>query len=85
MVADLEQAMEEDSRMRHERALHTAEVRLWVEERELALLSGREPAGTRDDLEREILRLRELVDEERDWLQEHPVAPRPRPLLGQGI
>ena len=50
---------------RVERALHDAEVRLWVEQRELELLDEQAPAGAREDLEREIDRLRAAVERER--------------------
>lgn len=47
------------------RALHEAEVRLWVEERELELLDEHASPAIRHDLEAEVARLRAVVDKKR--------------------
>lgn len=61
--------MSENQTERFERALHDAEVRLWVEERELELLASNAPAAVRSDIEAEVDRLRELVDARRADLE----------------
>ena len=57
--------MSENQAERFERALHDAEVRLWVEERELELLPHDAPAAVRSDLVAEVARLRDVVDARR--------------------
>ncbi len=64
--------MSDDQADRYERALHEAEVRLWVEERELELLADGTPEAVRADLEAEVARLRGVVDARRaDVEHEH--------------
>ena len=64
-------------RQRHEWNLRLLEVRAWAYERDLELLTGDEPAGAREDWEREIAALREAVEEERTWLAAHPQTVEP--------
>lgn len=71
--------MNQSERELHERALRRAEVRLWVVEREIELMTGREPRGAREDLEDEARELRESIDGERARLSETPESQSPPP------
>lgn len=60
--------MSSDDRQHHERALHSAEVRLWVCERELERLGGHVSPAAREDLKGEAQALTLVVEAERRWL-----------------
>lgn len=76
--------MSKNQTERNERALHDAEVRLWVEERELELLADDAPAPVRADLEAEVARLRGVVDAKRADVERHDyqVTRIPRGVIG---